>query len=145
MMDYSEITSLLPHRFPFLMVDRLLEVNDDGTYIKALKNISANEPQFTGHFPSQPVMPGVLIIEALAQVCGIMWKKHLPPEKATEDKIFYFASIENARFRRMAVPGDQLILEGALINERGNFMWCDGKATVDGEVVCEVRMCCALR
>lgn len=104
-----EIMKLLPHRFPFLLVDRVESVSDDLTEIVAYKNVTANEPQFTGHFPGAPVMPGVLIIEAMAQACGVLAMLRLPEEERTDkNSIYYFAGIDHARFKRVVLPGDKL-------------------------------------
>ena len=143
MIDTEGIMSMLPHRFPFLMIDRVLEVNDEKTYCKALKNVTANEPQFTGHFPGKPVMPGVLILEAMAQTCCILAMKRLPEEQAREDKLFYFAGIDGVRFKKVVTPGDQLVFEATFLRERGGIGWYECKATVDGAIACAATMMCA--
>ncbi len=127
-----EIMKLLPHRYPFLLVDRILEI--DGKRIVGLKNVTINEHFFQGHFPGAPVMPGVLIIEAMAQVAGILTYRDLPDR---DKKLIYFTGIENARFRRPVVPGDQLRIEMELLNRRGNFGKMQGRATVDGKTVAD--------
>jgi UDP-N-acetylglucosamine acyltransferase len=131
-LDIKEITKIIPHRYPFLLIDRVVEL-EEGKRAVALKNVTINEPFFQGHFPGLPVMPGVLIIEALAQVGGIMALR-VP---ATEGKIVYFAGIDGVRFRRLVVPGDQLRLEVETIWVRGNLGKMRGKATVEGEVAAE--------
>ena len=124
---------ILPHRYPFLLVDRILEVDADKRIV-GLKNVTINEPFFQGHFPGAPVMPGVLIIEAMAQVAGVMIYRDLPDK---EKKLIYFTSIENAKFRRPVVPGDQLRIEMELLNRRNNFGKMTGRATVEGKLAAE--------
>ena len=131
MLDIKEIQEVLPHRYPFLLVDRILESGD--SKIVGLKNVSVNEPFFQGHFPGYPVMPGVLIIEAMAQV-GAAWILSKPEYKG---KIAFFAGIDKVRFRRQVVPGDQLIIEVEVIKLRGKIGKAKGKATVDGEPAAE--------
>lgn len=141
-LDIGKIMRLLPHRYPFLLVDRVIGW-EAGKSLKALKNVTINEPFFPGHFPGHPVMPGVLILEALAQACGLlvlMSAKNLP-----EDVLFYFAKIDKARFSKIVRPGDQLILE--IVQKRmmlgmGQF---ETRALVDGEVVACAEMVCAQR
>ncbi|NPA15740.1 MAG: 3-hydroxyacyl-ACP dehydratase FabZ [Deferribacteres bacterium] len=135
MIDIKRILKLLPHRYPFLMVDRVLELKD-GEYIKAVKNVTFNEPHFTGHFPEDPVMPGVLIIEALAQAGALIALSQLSGEELEKSRA-YFAGIERARFKRVVRPGDVLILEGRVINRKANFWKMEAKATVDGKVAAE--------
>ncbi len=135
MIDIKRILKLLPHRYPFLMVDRVLELKE-GEYIKAVKNVTFNEPHFTGHFPEDPVMPGVLIIEALAQAGALIALTQLSDEELEKSKA-YFAGIERARFKRVVRPGDVLILEGRVINRKANFWKMEAKATVDGKVAAE--------
>lgn len=129
----TDIMKFLPHRYPFLLVDRILEVEADKRIV-GLKNVTINEPFFQGHFPGAPVMPGVLIIEAMAQVAGVMIYRDLPDK---EKKLVYFTSIENARFRRPVVPGDQLRIEMELLNRRMNFGKMTGRATVEGKLAAE--------
>jgi 3-hydroxyacyl-[acyl-carrier-protein] dehydratase len=145
MIDTEGILQMLPHRFPFLMIDRVLEIDEELTHCRALKNVTANEPQFTGHFPGKPFMPGVLILEAMAQTCCILAMKRLPPEQAAEDKIFYFAGIDGVRFKKVVTPGDQLVFEAVFVRERGGIGWYECKATVDGAVACSATMMCARR
>lgn len=132
--DIQGILQALPHRYPFILVDRVLELNI-GQSIKALKNVTINEPFFTGHFPGQPIMPGVLILEALAQAGGILAHKsteaqNLPPG------LWLFAGIDEARFKQMVVPGDQLILDLSVIRCKREFWKLHGEASVNGQLVC---------
>jgi 3-hydroxyacyl-[acyl-carrier-protein] dehydratase len=123
----------LPHRYPFLLVDRIVELEPDKRIV-GLKNVTINEQFFQGHFPGAPVMPGVLIIEAMAQVAGVMIYRDLPDR---ERKLIYFTGIENARFRRPVVPGDQLRIEMELLNRRNNYGKMQGRAVVDSKLVAE--------
>jgi 3-hydroxyacyl-[acyl-carrier-protein] dehydratase len=132
MMDIKEIQKFLPHRYPFLMVDRILEMSP-GTKATGIKNITINEEFFRGHFPGQPIMPGVLIIEALAQVAGVL-AFH---SGATPGKSVFFMSIEKAKFRRPVVPGDQLKLEATILQHRGNVWKFIGNALVEENIVAE--------
>ncbi len=132
-MEKIEIKQYLPHRFPFLLVDKVLSV--DETSIVAIKNVSYNEPFFSGHFPRLPVMPGVLIVEAMAQVSGIYIYKKLG-RLPRADEVFYLAGVDNTRFKRMVVPGDQLQLKVELIREKLDLWKFKGEATVDGELAC---------
>ncbi|MBC8258311.1 MAG: 3-hydroxyacyl-ACP dehydratase FabZ [SAR324 cluster bacterium] len=136
-MNLEQIKKILPHRYPFLLVDRVLEVRE-GEYCKALKNISGNEEVFQGHFPQQAVLPGVMIIEALAQTAGIV----IDSGKAETDtgSIVFFAGINNAKFRVPVVPGDQLILETTLKNQRRNFWVFEGRASVDGKLAAQAEI-----
>lgn len=131
-LDIKEIAKIIPHRYPFLLIDRIVEL-EEGKRAVAIKNVTVNEPFFQGHFPDHPIMPGVLIIEALAQV-GVVMAMRMP---ATEGKIVYFAGIDDVRFRRPVIPGDQLRLEVETVWMRGNLGKMKGKATVDGEVAAE--------
>lgn len=133
-MDISEIMRILPHRHPFLLVDRVVEY-EPGKRIVGLKNVTINEPFFPGHFPGHPVMPGVLIIEGMAQVGGIL--AYLASDDEVRKKVCYFASIDNAKFRKPVRPGDQLLIEmTATACKRG--IWCfHGAATVDGQLVAQ--------
>lgn len=134
-MTVREIRKILPHRYPFLLVDRILEQDD--RHIVGLKNVTVNEPFFQGHFPGFPVMPGVLILEALAQVGGILFMQNVDePEK----KIFYFASIDHAKFRKPVVPGDQLRLEMEILRMRKTSCKMKGTALVDNEIVAEAEL-----
>lgn len=132
MMDIKEIQKFLPHRYPFLLVDRITEMNP-GVKAVGIKNITINELFFQGHFPGQPIMPGVLIIEAMAQVAGVL-AFH---SGATPGKSVYFMSIEKAKFRRPVVPGDQIKLEVNILQHRGNVWKFSGNAIVDEKVSAE--------
>ncbi|MBI2215584.1 MAG: 3-hydroxyacyl-ACP dehydratase FabZ [Acidobacteria bacterium] len=136
MMTIQEILKLLPHRYPLLLVDRVLEV-EPGKRVKALKNVTANEPHFTGHFPGAPIMPGVLILESMAQCGALMFLQDLPDR---DKKLFYFGGVDKARFRKPVVPGDQLILEVELIQRRSNSARVRGTAKVDGVLVAEAEI-----
>ena len=131
MMNINEIMQHLPHRYPFLLVDRITDLQP-GKSITGIKNVTFNEPFFQGHFPGQPIMPGVLIIEAMAQVAGIA-----AFSSGMEGKAVYFMSIEKAKFRRPVVPGDQLRLEIKVLQQRGNVWKFSGAATVDGKLAAE--------
>lgn len=139
--DLDEIRRLLPHRYPFLLIDRVLEL-ESGKRVRALKNVTSNEDFFNGHFPGRPIMPGVLILEAMAQACGILASECAPsgPEQGT---ILVFAGIDNARFRRPVVPGDQLIFECELQRQKRDIWKFASKATVDGDLVSSADMMCA--
>ncbi len=135
--DIVEILRVLPHRYPFVMVDRILSVELENTIV-GLKNVSINEPYFQGHFPGRPVMPGVLILEGMAQVGGIM-AYYANPDVIGE-KLLFFAGIDKARFRRPVVPGDQLIFTLELIKKKRAVMVMKAKATVDDQVVAEAEL-----
>jgi len=139
-MDIKEIVRLLPHRYPFLLVDRIL-AGEKGKSMVGLKNVSMNEPYFQGHFPSDPIMPGVLILEGMAQVGGIL-AYHSRPEMIGK-KLIYFAGIDKVRFRRPVVPGDQLIFEMMVIKHKGKIWKMAGKAKVDSEVAAEAEFMAA--
>ena len=143
MMDIYQILKLLPHRFPFLLVDRVVEI-DRGKRIQALKNVSVNEPFFTGHFPARPVMPGVLIVEALAQAAGLL-SFDMMGEAPDSNTVFYFVGIDNARFKRPVEPGDQLILDVELDRIKGGIYKFKCVARVDGNVACEADIMCTMR
>ncbi len=138
--EIREIMELLPHRYPFLLVDRVTEY-ELGQSISAYKNITFNEPCFTGHFPGQPIFPGVLILEAMAQVAGVLGFKSM--EKT--DKLYLFAGVDNARFKKPVVPGDRLDMRVELIKERRGIWKFSGIATVAGEEVCKSEFMCAMR
>ncbi|MEW5765735.1 MAG: 3-hydroxyacyl-ACP dehydratase FabZ [Acidobacteriota bacterium] len=133
MMDVVEIQRILPHRYPFLLVDRILEI-DPGKRIVGIKNVTVNEEFFLGHFPGKPVMPGVLIVEAMAQVGGVLLLKDMPDR---ENKLVLFAGIDEARFRRPVVPGDQLRFEVEVLRLKSSTCKLQGKAYVDGNLVAE--------
>ncbi|EKD78093.1 MAG: (3R)-hydroxymyristoyl-ACP dehydratase [uncultured bacterium] len=132
--DYLEVRKYLPHRYPFLLVDTV-ESYELNKWIKAIKNVTYNEPYFQGHFPALPVMPGVLIVEALAQASGILMYRTFG-RYPSETDLFYLAGIDNARFKRKVVPGDQLILQVDVIRARENLWKFKGEATVNGELAC---------
>lgn len=138
-MDTQEISEILPHRYPMLMVDRILEITGDS--IVGIKNVTVNEPHFTGHFPGFPVMPGVLIVEAMAQVAGVLVAKLAPH---TRGKLMFLASVEDAKFRRPVVPGDQLRIEMKLLRLKTTVAKMQGVATVDGQPVAEATLMCKL-
>ena len=142
-MDIHQVLSHLPQRFPLLMIDRVLEC-EPGKRILALKNVSANEPYFPGHFPHRPVMPGVLILEAMAQAAGILVFRTLD-RKPDDQSVYYYAGIDNARFKRPVEPGDQLIMEVTLERAKAGIYKFKGKATVDGETACEAELMCTMR
>ena len=137
MISLEEIKKILPHRYPFLLVDRVLEVKK-GKYCKAIKNISGNEEIFQGHFPNQAVLPGVMIIEAMAQTAGIVI--HACKEEAESREIVFFAGIDKAKFRIPVVPGDQIVLETSLKNQRRNFWVFEGKASVDDKLAAQAEI-----
>ncbi len=139
-MKIEEIKKLLPHRYPFLLVDRVLEVEDDR--IVTIKNVTVNEEFFNGHFPGAPIMPGVLQVEALAQSGCIMLMKAMV--KDPDKSLIVFTGIKNAKFRQQVVPGDQLRMEVKLSNMRRNFVTMEGVATVDGKVACELEASAAI-
>jgi 3-hydroxyacyl-[acyl-carrier-protein] dehydratase len=138
--DIKEIVRLLPHRYPFLLVDRIL-AGEKGKSMVGLKNVSMNEPYFQGHFPSDPIMPGVLILEGMAQVGGIL-AYHSRPEMIGK-KLIYFAGIDKVRFRRPVVPGDQLIFEMMVTKQKGKIWKMAGTAKVDSEVAAEAEFMAA--
>ena len=139
-MDIHKILDKLPHRYPFLMVDRVLEV-EKNVRIRALKNVTINEPFFQGHFPGKPIMPGVLIIEALAQAGGVMTQLSLGRDAGSQ--LFYMVKVENARFSKQVVPGDVLILDVRMKRLIRNMGWYSGEAKVNGEVVACADILCA--
>jgi beta-hydroxyacyl-ACP dehydratase FabZ len=136
MLTIHEIMKILPHRYPMLLVDRVLEI-EAGKRIVAIKNVTANEQYFQGHFPGAPVMPGVLIIEAMAQCCAILFLRDLPDR---DRKLFLFGGVDKARFRKPVFPGDQLRLECDLLQKRSNSVKMHGTASVDGSIVAEAEM-----
>src|ERR1043165_1175083 len=138
-LDINEIRALLPHRYPFLLVDRIVEMEPER--IVGIKNVTANEPFFAGHFPDFPVMPGVLIVEAMAQTAGVLVLKSIPDR---DSKLVLLVAIENARFRRPVVPGDTLRMEMKLLKPKASVAKMSGVATVDGLVVAEAEVMCKL-
>ncbi len=139
-LDITEILKLLPHRYPFLLVDRVLYF-EEHKFLRAVKNVSVNEPFFQGHFPVKPIFPGVLILEAMAQVTGILAFKSA--SKLEPGELYYFAGIDEARFKRPVVPGDQMIMEVTFKKTRRGLTRFTGVAMVDGKIVCEATMMCA--
>ncbi|UCU96376.1 3-hydroxyacyl-ACP dehydratase FabZ [Hydrogenophaga taeniospiralis] len=143
MMDIHQILKKLPHRYPFLLVDRVLEL-EPGKRIKALKNVTMNEPFFEGHFPHRPVMPGVLMLEAMAQAAALLAFEvvgSVPDEKS----VYYFAGIDAARFKRPVEPGDQLIMDVTLERMKAGIFKFKGVCTVEGKMVCEAELMCTMR
>ncbi|ATA61644.1 3-hydroxyacyl-ACP dehydratase FabZ [Geobacillus sp. FSL K6-0789] len=139
MLDIQQIQAIIPHRYPFLLVDRILEI-EEGKRAVGIKNVSANEAFFAGHFPEYPVMPGVLIVEALAQVGAVV----LLQSEENRGRLAFFAGIDNCRFKRQVKPGDQIRLEVEILRARGAIGKGKGTATVDGELVCETELMFAL-
>jgi beta-hydroxyacyl-ACP dehydratase FabZ len=139
-LDVNEIRQILPHRYPFLLVDRILELEPER--IVGIKNVTANEPFFPGHFPDFPVMPGVLIVEAMAQTAGVLVLKSIPDR---ENKLVFLVSIDSAKFRKPVVPGDQLRIEMSVIRRKGSVAKMAGRATVNGVLVAEAEVMCKLQ
>ena len=142
-MDIHQILKKLPHRYPFLLVDRVLEI-EKGQFIRALKNVSMNEPQFTGHFPHRPVFPGVLMLEALAQTAALLTFETLGLE-LDENSVYYFAGVDGARFKRPVEPGDQLLMHVTLERSKAGIFKFKGVARVGDEVACEAELMCTMR
>ncbi|MBI4906487.1 MAG: 3-hydroxyacyl-ACP dehydratase FabZ [Acidobacteria bacterium] len=138
-LDIMGIREILPHRYPMLLVDRIVEMDPDR--IVGYKNVTANEPFFIGHFPQYPVMPGVLIVEAMAQVAGVLILKDIPDSK---NRPVLLASINEAKFRKQVVPGDQLRIEMKVIKRRSHLAVMSGEASVDGNVVAQAELMCVL-
>jgi 3-hydroxyacyl-[acyl-carrier-protein] dehydratase len=138
--DIHEIQRLLPHRYPFLLVDRVIEYTP-GEHLVAIKNITFNEPQFTGHFPQRVIRPGVLILEALAQATGLLAFK-TADDVRSDNALYYLAAIDNARFKKPVEPGDQLRLEVKLVKNKRNFWKFSAEASVDGETVVTADIMC---
>lgn len=141
-LQVQEIMALLPHRYPFLLIDRVLDYTP-GESLTALKNVTINEPIFTGHFPGMPIFPGVLILEALAQATGILGFKTVT--ERSENELYLFAAIDDARFKKPVVPGDTMILEVKFLKERRNMWKFYGEAKVEGQIVCSAELMCARR
>ena len=144
MMDIHHILTKLPHRYPFLLVDRVLNIDLEAKTIQALNKVTVNEPCFTGHFPKRPVFPGVLMLEALAQACALLSFEETGLS-LDDESVFYFVGVDGARFKRPVEPGDQLILDGALERVRGGIYRYNCKASVDGEVAAEAVIMCTMR
>ena len=142
-MDIHKILKQLPHRYPFLLVDRVLAI-DKGKTIRALKNVTMNEPFFQGHFPHRPVMPGVLMLEALAQAAALLAFDALDTSPS-EDTVYYFAGIDGARFKRPVEPGDQLILDVTLLRMKAGIFKFKARAMVGDDLAVEAELTCAMR
>jgi 3-hydroxyacyl-[acyl-carrier-protein] dehydratase len=143
MMDIHQILKKLPHRYPFLLVDRVLEL-ESGKRIKALKNVTINEPFFVGHFPHRPVMPGVLIIEAMAQAAGLLSFDALGTS-TDDNSVIYFVGIDNARFKRPVEPGDQLIMDVTIERQKAGIFKFKGVTRVGDQIACEADFMCTVR
>ena len=139
MLDINQIREILPHRYPMLLVDRILEISDDR--VVGLKNVTANEPFFEGHFPDFPIMPGVLIVEAMAQCGGVLAMRGM---EGAQDKIVLFASIDNCRFRAPVLPGDQLRLELGILRRRGSAIKMRGSAYVGDRLAAQAVLMCSI-
>ena len=142
-MDINDIMQYIPHRYPFLLVDRVISI-EPGKKIVAIKNVTINEPFFVGHFPNQPIMPGVMILEALAQASAILSFKS-DNFKVNDDSVYYLVGIDNARFKKPVVVGDQLMLHATLMRHIKGFWKFTAQAKVDDEVVTEAELICAVR
>lgn len=140
-LSIHEVIKFLPHRYPFLMVDKVIDYEEMS--LKAIKNVTVNEPFFTGHFPDNAVMPGVLIIEAMAQAGAIL--AYLKTNSSPKDFLFFLAGIDNAKFKQMVLPGDQLLLDVEIVGNKGNFWKIHGMAKVEGKLVCSVDILSAMR
>lgn len=143
LMDIHEILAHLPHRYPFLLVDRVLEIEPNKS-IHAYKNVTINEPFFVGHFPHHPVMPGVLIVEAMAQAAALLSFKSMGV-KPDENSVVYFAGIDNVRFKRPVVPGDQLLFDVEILQSKRNIYKYKGVARVGDQIATEAELMCALK
>ena len=143
-MDIHQILKKLPHRYPFLLVDRVLEIDKSQQRIRALKNVTMNEPFFTGHFPKRPVMPGVLMLEALAQAAALLSFEIMGID-LDDDTVYYFAGIDGARFKRPVEPGDQLILDVTIERMKAGIFKFKGRALVGEELAAEADLMCTMR
>lgn len=139
--DVRKVMEFLPHRYPFLMIDKVVEF-EAGIRLLAVKNVTYNEPHFTGHFPHNPIMPGVLILEALAQASGLLSMKTLT-ERGESFGEYYLVGVDNARFKRSVVPGDQLMLEAVCVKNKRNIWTFATSATVDGQLIVSADIMCA--
>lgn len=139
MIDIEGIKEILPHRYPFLMIDRVLEF-EVNNYIKVIKNISVNEPCFQGHFPSKSVMPGVLIVEAFAQAAALLGVQSFDEDEISENSLYYLVGVDKARFRKPAVPGDQLLIDVKFLNEKRNIWKFDASAYIDSKLVASAEL-----
>ncbi|MDH4215678.1 MAG: 3-hydroxyacyl-ACP dehydratase FabZ [Gallionella sp.] len=143
-MDIHEILELLPHRYPFLLIDRVLELDPDKSIV-ALKNVTINEPFFPGHYPHHPVMPGVLLIEAMAQASALLSFKSMGGGKLEGKSVYYFAGIDGARFKRPVGPGDQLIIKSSLIRSRSGLYKFGATIEVEGQLAAEAEVMCTVK
>ena len=142
-MDIHQILKKLPHRYPFLLVDRVLEI-EPNVRIRALKNVTINEPFFAGHFPGRPVMPGVLMLEAMAQTAALLtFSSH--GQDASDGQLYYFVGIDGARFKRPVEPGDQLVMDAELLRAKSGIYKYKTRATVGGELAVEAELMCTVR
>ena len=139
MLDIRQIMEVMPHRYPFLLIDRVLEIESDR--IRAIKNVTFNEPFFIGHFPEHPVMPGVLLVEAMAQAGGFLLFREVEDR---DNKLIYFTGIDNCRFRRPVVPGDQVVFDVKVLSNRRSFAKLEATASVDDDVVCRAGLLSAM-
>lgn len=137
-MDIHEIKNYLPHRYPFLLVDRVVSY-EKGASLAAIKNVTVNEPYFSGHFPHRPVMPGVLIVEAIAQACAIMASRDLG-EESNDKRVYYFTGIDKARFKRPVEPGDTIDINVQLLRRIKNMWKCSGTAAVNEQICCSAEL-----
>jgi len=135
-MDILEIQKHIPHRYPFLLVDRILEL-EKGRRVVGIKSVTMNEPFFAGHFPGRPIMPGVLVIEGMAQVGGVLWSMSIDPPREDRPRFFYFAGVDKVKFRRPVYPGDQIRYEIQIVNLRSRLCKMRGQAYVEGQLVVE--------
>lgn len=142
-MDIQKVMSLLPHRYPFLLVDKVVEIEPNASLV-GIKNVTINEPFFTGHFPAKPVMPGVLIIEAMAQATGLLAMTSRP-EAMTPDSLYYLVGVDKVRFKRQVMPGDQLRLEARLNKVKRGIWFFSAEATVEGELAASADIMCVSR
>ena len=142
-MNINEILRLLPHRYPFLLIDRVLDYKV-GEFLRGYKNVTFNEPFFNGHFPQRPIMPGVLILEALAQATGLLAFRTVD-RAANKDSLFFLVGIDKARFKRPVEPGDQLMLEVKFVNSKRGIWVFEGEATVDGKLAASAQIMCTER
>ncbi|MBA2655728.1 MAG: 3-hydroxyacyl-ACP dehydratase FabZ [Tatlockia sp.] len=142
-LNIIKILELLPHRYPFILIDRVLEYKEFD-YLIATKNVTINEPFFTGHFPGNPIMPGVLMLEALAQACAILYNLSRIPKEGHEF-LFYFAGIDNAKFKQVVTPGDQLRLDVRLENQKGDFWRIHGEVFVEEKLACSADLMSAVK
>jgi 3-hydroxyacyl-[acyl-carrier-protein] dehydratase len=142
-LNITEILKYLPHRYPFLLIDRVVEFEENKRVV-ALKNVTMNEPFFPGHFPHHPVMPGVLIVEAMAQAAAVLSFKSMGT-MPDENQVVYFAGIDKVRFKRPVTPGDQLLMEVVITNNKRNIYKYSAVARVDGEIAAEAELMCALK